>query len=86
MPTLFTYKKLNIIQYGLKVGEIFSKGTNYDYHLSHYLNSFVNEVELNQNEVTKYLNGEEIVINENKAKGNILIKYQGIPLDFSKIN
>ena len=86
LPTLFTYKKLNIIQYGLKIGEIFSKGTNYDYHLSHYLSSFVNEIDLNKEEITKYLNGEEININENKNKGNILIKYQGISLDFSKIN
>ena len=86
LPTSFTYKKLNIIQYGLKIGEVFSKGVNYDYHLSHYLNSFSNEIELDDNEVRKYLNGEEIIHNKNLIRGNILVKYRGISVDFSKNN
>lgn len=84
--TDFTYKKLNIIQYGLKIGEVFSKGINYDYHLSHYLDNYPNEIELDKQQIQKYLNGEEIVHQENLAKGNILLKYQGIPVDFSKNN
>lgn len=86
LPTSFTYKKLNIIQYGLKVGEVFSKGVNYDYHLAHYLDSYVNEIELTDQEIKKYLNGEEIPHSLNIDKGNILVKYRGISIDFAKNN
>lgn len=86
LPTIFTYKKLNIIQYGLKIGEVFSKGVNYDYHLSHYLNGFSNEIELDDKQVKQYINGEEIIHSQNVNKGNILVKYRGISLDFAKNN
>ena len=86
LPTSFNYKKLNIIQYGLKVGEIFSKGTNYDYHLSHFLKDFPNEIEIDSHQAKEYLLGNEIRIDKSLLKGNVLIKYQGIPVDFSKNN
>ena len=86
LSTIFTYKKLNIIQYGLKIGEVFSKGVNYDYHLAHYLSNYTNEYEANENDVRKYLNGEEINLNTSLDKGNVLLKYRGIPVDFTKNN
>ena len=82
----FVYKKLNIIQYGLKIGEVYSKGINYDYHLAHYITSYDNEIEINENDARKYLNGEEIHSLPELKRNNILIKYQGISIDFAKNN
>ena len=86
LPVSFSYKKLNIIQYGLKVGEVFSKGVNYDYHLSHFLDKYDYEYEANKEEIKKYFNGEELNIDKEITRGNILLKYQGIPVDFTKNN
>lgn len=86
LPTSFVYKKLNIIQYGLKIGEIFSKGISYDYHLSHYLYSYDEEIEITDEDVKKYLIGEEIHTSMTSKSYNLLVKYQGISVDFSKNN
>ena len=86
LPVSFSYKKLNIIQYGLKIGEVFSKGINYDYHLSHYLDKYDYEYDANKEEIKKYFNGEELFVDKEITRGNILLKYQGIPVDFTKNN
>ena len=83
LPSLFTYKKLNIIQYGMKIGEVYPKGIVFDYHLSHYLDKYEYEIELDNEQTNKYIQGEQLVSPINK-KGNVLLKYQGIPIDFSK--
>ena len=81
----FSYKGLSIMQYGLKVGELVRNGIIYSYSLSHVLTHFDQEVELTKDEVTDYIKGLEIRKNT-EFKGNILLKYQNIPLDFSKTN
>ena len=85
LPILFSYKKLNIIQYGLKIGEIFSKNILFDYHLAHYINDYSQSISLDEKQTAKYISGEQIET-ESQFKGNVLLKYQGINIDFSKNN
>ena len=78
----FKSKNFNILRLGVKVGELIKNEIKYDYHYAHYISSFDNEVELNEEEVNKYLKGE--TISKEINKGWILLKYQGIPLDLTK--
>ena len=78
----FKSKDFNILRLGVKVGELIKNEIKYDYHYAHYISSFENELELNDEEINKYLMGE--TINKAGNKGWILLKYQGIPLDFTK--
>lgn len=75
-------RHLNVIRDGLKVGEISKDVIKYDYHYAHYLSSFENEINFNNNLTYKYLNGD--TINQTSNKGFILIKYDGISLDIAK--
>ncbi len=85
IPGEINYKKLNIIQYGIKVGEIFKKEIVYDYHLAHVLSNYEQRIELNENELLSYLKGEQIN-KVNSFKGNVLLTYKNIPIDFGKTN
>ena len=79
----FPYTKLNVLRYGVKVGEIANKNViKYDYHYAHYLTSFENEVEIDASLTSKYLSGDQLIIQSNK--GFILLKYFGIPIDMAK--
>lgn len=78
----FKSKDFNILRLGVKVGELIKNEIKYDYHYAHYISSFDNEIELNEEEVNKYLKGE--TISKEINKGWILLKYQGIPLDLTK--
>lgn len=85
LPNEIAYKKLNIVLYGINAGEIIKNNIIYSYQLSHVLSGFSNKIELNKDEVTNYINGQQI----NKTspyKGNVLLTYQDIPVDFSKTN
>ena len=81
----FTYKGLSIMEFGFKVGELVRNGIIYSYSLSHALTHYDQEVELTKDEVEQYIKGLEIKKNTN-FKGNLLLKYQNIPLDFTKTN
>lgn len=85
IPNEINYKKLNIVQYGTKVGELFKNEIVFDYHLAHVLSSYKQTIELNENEAISYLKGEQI-IKVNSFKGNVLLTYQNIPIDFGKTN
>lgn len=78
----FNLKHLNIIRYGVKVGQIDKGDIRFDYHYAHFVNSFNNIYELNGEEITKYYLGE--AINKSAPKGYILVKYQGINVDIAK--
>ena len=81
----FKYKGLNIIQFGFKVGELVRNGILYSHQLAKTLTSYNQEIELTKEEVNDYIKGLEIKKNST-FKGNLLLKYEGIPLDFSKTN
>ena len=86
LPYDIRYKGINIYHFGIEVGEEIKNGNIiYSYHLAHALKHYQNEIELNEEETAKYLNGEQLT-KANPYNGNLLLKYQGIPLDFSKTN
>ncbi len=81
----FKYKGLNIIQFGFKVGELVRNGILYSHQLSRTLTGYNQEIELDKNELNQYINGLEVHKNSS-FKGNVLLKYEGIPVDFTKTN
>ena len=81
----FKYKGLNIVQFGFKVGELVRNGILYSHQLAKTLTNYNQEIELTKEEVNDYIKGLEIKKNST-FKGNLLLKYEGIPLDFSKTN
>ena len=78
----FSYKKLNVLRLGVKVGELSKDVIKYDYHYAHYLSEFDNEVELDKELTYKYLNGETLSVPT--KKGFVLLKYKGVSLDIGK--
>ncbi len=81
----FKYKGLNIVEFGFKVGELVRNGILYSHQLSHTLKSYNQEIELDKNDANLYINGLEIK-KITSFKGNVLLKYEGIPIDFTKTN
>ena len=82
LPHYFDTKKLKVLRGGLKLGTKEKYGFEMDHALSHYLEHYSNEIELNEEELLSYLQGNSLNI---KAKeGIVLIKYQGHGLGFSK--
>ena len=81
----FKYKGLNIVQFGFKVGELIRNGILYSHQLAKSLSSYDQEIELTKEEANDYIKGLEIKKNST-FKGNILLKYDSIPLDFTKTN
>ena len=81
----FKYKGLNIIEFGFKVGELVRNGIIYSHQLASSLTTYNQEIELSKEETKQYIEGLEIKKSPN-LKGNILLKYENIPLDFSKTN
>ena len=79
------YKGLNIVQFGFKVGELIRNNLLPSYSLARVLTSYNQEVVLTKEEVNDYIKGLEIKKNT-IFKGNILLKYEGITVDFSKTN
>ncbi len=85
LPYDFKYKGINIYQFGVHVGEIIKNNILYTYPLSHALSRYESTIDLNENEVLKYIQGEQLT-KLSKYKGNVLLTYENIPLDFSKTN
>ena len=75
-------KDLNIVRYGLKIGE-FKKGYfDYDYHYSHFVLDFPNKITINEDDLKRYLRGETILSNETRAY--VQIYFKNIPISFGK--
>ena len=49
----FNVKYLNVIRYGVKVGQIDKNDIRFDYHYSHFVDSFKNTFEMDENETAK---------------------------------
>ncbi|MCR5184530.1 MAG: hypothetical protein K6C32_00395 [Bacilli bacterium] len=75
-------KNLNIIRDGVKLGEELHDDIKYDIHYARYINSFSQELEIDEKEAAAYLEGNSI--NKDGYKGYILLKYQGVPIDLAK--
>ena len=81
------FKELNIIRYGVKVGEEHKGIFKYDLHYAKSLNKDDEfpSIELDEKEVKDYLAGN--VINKiNKKKGYVLLTYHNNPIDIAKSN
>ena len=82
MSETFNIKKLNVIRYGVKVGEMTKDGIKYDHHYAHFVDTFNIVKEITFKELVKYYQGE--CLNSDVAKGELLLKYQGINVDITK--
>ena len=78
----FSLKNLNVIRYGVKIGQVDKKDIRYDYHYSRFINDFDHTLEIDLPALLKYYQGE--TINQAVDKGYILLKYQGINVDIAK--
>ena len=75
-------KGLNIIRYGLKVGQVDKNDIRYDYHYARFKKDFEPALEIDLETLIKYYQGE--TINKVYPKGYVMIKYQGINVDIAK--
>ena len=82
MSETFNTKKLNIIRYGVKVGEVTKDGIKYDHHYAQFVDTFDEVKEITFEELLKYYQGE--CLNSDLPKGEVLLKYQGINVDIAK--
>ena len=82
MSETFNTKKLSIIRYGAKVGEVTKDGVKYDHHYAHFIDSFEKEKEITFEELLKYYQGE--TLNIDLPKGDVLLKYKDINVDIAK--
>ena len=78
----FSYKYLNVVRYGVKMGQIDKGEIRFDYHYSRFINDFDNVLEIGLDALLKYYQGESI--NVITKKGYVLLKYQGINVDIAK--
>ena len=74
----------NIYRYGVKVGEKRKDVFRYDLHYARTLKTDeMNSIELNLEELKKYLSGEQL-IKENPYKGYVLLTYKNNAVDIAK--
>ena len=73
---------MNVIRYGVKIGQIDKQEIRYDYHYARFIKEFEPSLEIDKETLEKYYRGE--AININYPKGYVLIKYQGINVDIAK--
>ena len=78
----FSYKYLNVIRYGVKVGQLDKNEIRYDYHYARFINDFVSIKQISIEELNKYYQGE--TINVSYPKGYVLLQYQNINVDIAK--
>lgn len=74
--------KLNVLRYGVKAGEYDEKYFKYDYHLSHYLDNYIYEINISEEDAKSYLLGN--TLNIKTEKGYVLIKYDDVAIAFGK--
>ena len=82
MSETVNIKKLNVIRFGVKVGEFVKEDIKFDHHYAHFINSFQSVKEITFDELLKYYQGE--TLNSDVPKGDVLLKYQGISVDIAK--
>ena len=82
MSEMVNTKKLNIIRYGVKVGELIKQDIKFDHHYAHFVDTFESVKEIPFDELLKYYQGE--CLYSNVPKGDILLKYRGINVDIAK--
>lgn len=73
---------LNIIRYGVKLGELLKDDVKYDIHYARSIKTFSHELELSLEDTIKYIRGESL--NIIYPKGYVLLKYLGVPIDIAK--
>ena len=78
----FSIKHLNVIRYGVKIGQVDKKDIRYDYHYARFVKDFDQVLDIDTKALLKYYQGE--AINKPVNKGYILLKYQGINVDIAK--
>ncbi len=81
----FDTKKLRVVRYGVKVGEIGKDYFKYDLHYARCLNKKDEfpTLELTLEEVKNYLEGNQLN-KKNKNKGSVLLTYKDNPIDIAK--
>ena len=82
MSEKINIKNLNVIRYGVKVGELIKDNIKCDHHYAHFVKDFANVKEITLDELIKYYQGESL--NIQTPKGDILLKYQGVNVDIAK--
>lgn len=75
--------KINVLRYGLHVGNIEKNIFTPDFHLAHYLKSN-KSIQLNEEEFKKYIHGEEIRKDLKIKNDFYVVSYNGINLGFIK--
>ena len=85
ISNIIDVQKLKIIRYGVKVGEEHKGVFKYDLHYARSLNKNDDfpSIELNDNEVKQYLEGNQLNL-PNKNKGYVLLTYQNNSIDIAK--
>lgn len=78
----FPLRDLNIIRYGVKIGEIHDHVIKYDIHYARYISSFPSILEISQEEVLAYLQGQAIT--KKYEPGYLLLRYHGLNVDIAK--
>ena len=78
----FNTKCLNVVRYGVKVGQVDKNEIRYDYHYARYKNDFEPVLKIDQQTLVKYYQGE--TINTPYPKGYVMIKCNGINVDIAK--
>ena len=82
MNEYFDTKGLHLIRGGLKLGTLEKYGFEFDHALSHVLKNYPNKYELNDEELAKYIRGEQLLIKVND--GTILFTYKNVGVGFGK--
>ena len=82
MSEMVNTKKLNIIRYGVKVGELIKQDVKYDHHYAHFIDVFESVKEITFEELLKYYQGE--CLNSDVPKGDVLLQYKGINVVIAK--
>jgi len=78
-------EKFNVIRYGLECGEFKKDLFIPSFHLSHYLDA-KNSIVLDENEMKRYMHGEEIKKDLNLQKGYYTVSFENINLGFVKLS
>ena len=76
-------KHFNVIRCGLEIGSTNKKLFIPSFHLAHFFGS-ENSIVIDENEMKKYIHGEEIKKDLNLEKGFYVVSFEGINLGFVK--
>lgn len=83
LPRPFDIKGLNIVRYGLLVGEYKGNDLIYSNHYAHAITDFNTVINIDKNQMEKYHHGEQIATTLKKGE-LALLKYDGLNVDITK--